>query len=371
MARILVHRPKNMRCTVLREELLHFFNWNHCAAHIAHILERKTAARLDDMETAGQAEGLLWIQITEEHLYEEMLRAFSPKTIRETLKGMAQKGVVVSAKEGVGKVKHLLYNYTLVDDCVTANEIMERLPDADSSPVKLPVAPSVKFPPNFPGDDSVSLSVLNLQGHITNQDTAKPTSQDPAVDTTSTLEPDDDGKFGRVYNGRRPLRSRKQPKGYNPNSPSEVLRRMRENSAAGSQVDSEAPVRMSDGTPAAPGAPTVREALSFASRWNAGCPDRPVDPYLFSNCHAFREESFRSRFDEIIAKVQQLNQGGADIGFGRVIGKDRASGAYNFALILNGDWDWMAKPKTSKGKPDSSWIDQMRKDRDERRAART
>ena len=125
----LVNKLPGQRCTIIREELLVFFEWDLCSALVAHILERKTEAELSSMKHRKIEEGLLWIYIGEEELYLEILRTYTTKPIRIALQKMQAKGVVLVAKQGLAKTKCLLYNYELVDQCVHSKVPMSALPD--------------------------------------------------------------------------------------------------------------------------------------------------------------------------------------------------------------------------------------------------
>lgn len=129
---------------------------------------------------------------------------------------------------------------------------------------------------------------------------------------------------------------------------------MRENPHSSPLDAPNPPGRTDDGTPSLQDAPTVREMRNFAQWWNELVPEKPVDPKLFVNPHAFRDENFRGRFPEICGKARSLIQAGADISLGRIVRKDPQSGLYGFESMLLGDWDWMIKPK--KGKPNDDWI---------------
>jgi hypothetical protein len=404
MGRILVHRPKGMRYTLLREELLHFFDWDHCAAYIAQCLEQKTAERLDDMKVSSEKEGLLWVRVTEEFLYEDMLRSFSTRTIRDTLKKMEERGVVVTAKESIGKVKKLLYNYKLVDSCLSNNRTLKDLPRATGKNSDAPE----KFPPFFPNcvnsaDDYNNVLTIPISNHIPvvpfsqnsepttptpDQDPLHPEALKPEGVAVPAEEPANLVSLHKTLSYR--FKNLKKAGGFQAHLKEKLshhLERMwlgwseRQVLAAFESWKSRLPwlefdpehrvnsffAFLRDANPeeypvapqAEPATPSLAPSrylaagnsakatespkTDFPARWNELVPEAPADPSLFPSCpKSYRDPVFVERFDEICTKARKLIQEGADIKFGFLL--KESTGRFRWQELLADELNWM-RPK--------------------------
>jgi hypothetical protein len=423
MARILVRRPKGMRVTILREELLRFFDWRHCHAHIAHCLERKTAAAMEAMEDRGEAEGLLWIQVTEESLYEDMLRAFSTRTIREALKEMEACGVIVCAKESIGKVKSILYNYDLVDQCVNVDTAFKELQPAPPSlapppPEKFPVAYRKNFrafSAEFPKDGG-AYNLKEVTGSISGNTPPTPSEdqpQRPASEIDYQSDPVTliqnlysrlnrraklpnlrarqheslcenirraDTEWGRadfqpaieayladqsdwLREKQWPLPAfLKQVRRYIPNGAAPAPRPAR---AAALEDVTRAEIHAD-----APRAPQAIQK-DFPARWNELVPERPVDPALLpANPRAYREPVFAERFDVICAKARALIVDGADLTFDFLLKTDRGGdGQYRWQQLLGDSLNWMRPRAKTPKQNGEDFLERKRREINERRKA--
>jgi hypothetical protein len=332
MGRNLITRPSKSRAVPLREELLRFFDWDYCAALIANSLERQTAFALDALESRGEEEGLLWVQLSEEWLHEDMLRLYSVKPIRECLNRLVAKGVVVTAKESIGKVKNLLYDYNLVNRCVMERITFSQLPDTNQSELSYPTGKitdgkkwedggepqdshrqfSRKIAVELPKTDRAYNKVLQIQN--TDSQISLPSfSESKNQNTSDPLEPVDPetGEILETLKPKtrwRPGSRKKEPRVGN--GMSDRMRQLRQTAqdAAGAGVAALLdPQRQSTG-PQVP----AKAPMDFPARWNELVPACPVEwnsridkPLLDA---ALRDEVLAPRFEEICQKAQAIHE---------------------------------------------------------------
>ena len=400
MGKILVHRPQGMRFTMLREELLRFFDWNHCAAYIAHKLETDTSHRLDDMEKRGVSEGLLWVEISEEFLRTDMLNAFSIRTIRDTLSQMEEKGVIVRSKGRIGKISSILYNYGAVDLCVTSGISMSKLPKHDPGKIA-----GVDNPEVNPGSTTGNFAgtLAGVDGGIKNvgkeeeekeeeppvvpQESQPQNPEDPPPPTieeivseqkflrelSATLDEEDSGA-----EPRKPFKrqwGRKQKKPEDPNSQSARLHRMpsalipsHEPKTASPHPEIPVPVAPNQNPPVILPVPGV-----IVAEWNNLVPSCPAKWSDTQDGHLLRKAmadvQFLDSYRDLFAKAELINQN-SDRGPWLTLQamlSNAKNGQPHWYRIYSGQYAGMMKPQTKRGK-EPDFVARRVKEREERHA---
>lgn len=377
--RILVRRPKNTRFAILREELVLFLEWNHCAAHICHDLERKTSHALERMESTGESEGLLWIEVSEECLYEDMIRLYSLKPIREALKNLEAHGVIVSAKERIGKAKRILYNYELVDSCVANGTTISQLPHvldtgkiADDTGKIADVSPVI-LRENYRCGDPFNNKVLrnSIEEEVLTH--APLSSFDEEEDAESTdlylLEKIHQKQIRETRKERRKAATReiKRMGGIDIRQRNaDLAETARQRIAAQESAVTRAPTPSDRATvtPASP-ATVLNSTQQVVEIWNANFPDRAIDPAIYANGNSpapLRDGTLLSQMPAVCSKVRFLIDNGAAVAFGDLVKPERGGG-FRWQTILTGGLDWTAqpKPKTKQQAKEAMLAEEIRK----------
>lgn len=308
------------------------------------------------METKNETEGLLWIQISEESLHHLMLGQYSTRRLRERLQLLDKAGVIQISKDQIGAVQNILYNYRLVDRCITLGNTVQHVLTGQMSGGFLPSPPDkqrTNVGQMSGGDDPVK----EYRKEEEEKDNSSPLppppeGESPGGFTKAPIDPEtgeelpaDRIAYLNQYEKRKALnKARKQAmKQANQKAVTDTMRNLEK--IGDKRVAAQNGVNHQD-SPA--DTATVTAGASIAVLWNHLVPEKPTDLDVdYSKFECYDDLVLRNRFHEICTKSRELIKGGMDITFTRLLRQDKQTAMYGFELILAGDWDWRIARKST------------------------